>query len=62
MVQIVLVVLGQKVVITTSNAFDVVFLPNSFPHAKFHPNWTKNIKVKKIRYKLVLVVGPVSKK
>ena len=27
------------------------FLPNSCPHTKFHPNWTKNIEVKKISVK-----------
>ena len=35
------------------------FLPNSCPHTKFHPNWTKNIEVKMISYWLV---GPVSQK
>ena len=31
------------------------FLPNSCPHTKFHPNWTKNIEVKMISYRLALV-------
>ena len=31
------------------------FLPNSCPHTKFHPNWTKNIEVKMISYWLALV-------
>ena len=31
------------------------FLPNSCPHTKFHPNWTKNIEVEMISYRLVSV-------
>ena len=31
------------------------FLPNSCPHTKFHPNWTKNIEVKMISYWLASV-------
>ena len=31
------------------------FLPNSCPNTKFYPNWTKNIEVKKIGYRLALV-------
>jgi len=31
------------------------FLPNSCPHTKFHPNWTKNIEVKMISYRLASV-------
>ena len=31
------------------------FFPISYPHTKFHPNRTKNIEVKKIRYYLALV-------
>merc|ERR1712163_83417 len=31
------------------------FLLNSCPHAKFHPNWTKNIEVKMICYWLASV-------
>ena len=31
------------------------FLPNSCPHTKFHPNWTKNIEIKMISYRLALV-------
>ena len=31
------------------------FLPNSCPHTKFHPNWTKNVEVKKIGYRLASV-------
>ena len=31
------------------------FLPNSCPHTKFHPNWTKNIEVNKIGHRLALV-------
>ena len=30
-------------------------LPNSCPHTKFHPNWTKNIEVKMISYRLASV-------
>ena len=31
------------------------FLPNSCPHTKFHPNWTKNIEVEMISYRLASV-------
>ena len=38
------------------------FLPNSCPHTKFHPNWTKNIEVKKIGYRSALVGWSVQSK
>ncbi len=47
--------------VAISNSFYVVFLLDSCPHTKFYPNRTKNIEVKKICYRLVLVGWSVKK-
>ena len=38
---------GQKIAVAISNSFYVAFFPNSGLHTKFHPNWTKNITLKR---------------
>ena len=48
-------VVNQKIAVAISNSLYVVFLSNSCPHAKFHPNRIKNIEFKKSGYRSALV-------